>query len=177
MDEADAGRLERIVRAEKNIATLQRGAWEMGVEVMPAEELESLQESLRRQKGLMVWRAMGMYEERLWRAGTELTQLQRELASARTAQQRIQAILDQGFDLDPYRQRIAGAAEQLLLQSTDIDRAIELSQDALRGKVLLVLEQQQVRLEHYLAQSRLSIARLLDQTVSGSVPASPAEGG
>lgn len=177
VDEADAGRLERIVRAEKNIATLQRGAWEMGVEVMPAEELESLQESLRRQKGLMVWRAMGMYEERLWRAGTELTQLQRELASARTAQQRIQAILDQGFDLDPYRQRIAGAAEQLLLQSTDIDRAIELSQDALRGKVLLVLEQQQVRLEHYLAQSRLSIARLLDQTVSGSVPASPAEGG
>lgn len=177
VDEADAARLERIVRAEKNIATLQRGAWEMGVEVMPAEELESLRESLRRQKGLMVWRAMEMYEERLWRAGTELAQLQRELASARAAQQRIQAILDQGFDLDPYRQRIAGAAEQLLLQSTDIDRAIELSQDALRGKVLLVLEQQQVRLEHYLAQSRLSIARLLDQTVSGSVPASPAEGG
>lgn len=177
VDEADAARLERIVRAEKNIATLQRGAWQMGVEVMPVEELESLQESLRRQKGLMVWRAMEMYEERLWRAGTELAQLQRELASARAAEQRIQAILDQGFDLDPYRQRIAVAAEQLLIQSTDIDRAIELSQDALRGKVLLVLEQQQVRLEHYLAQSRLSIARLLDQTVSESVPASAAEGG
>lgn len=174
VDETDAARLERIVRAEKNIATLQRGTWDLGVEVMPAEELETLQESLRRQKGLMTWRAMEMYEERLWRAETELAGLDRELAAARATQGRIQTILDKGFDLQPYRQRIAASAEQLLVQSTDIDRAIELSQDALRGKVLLVLEQQQVRLEHYLAQSRLSIARLLDQTVSEPARTPPA---
>ena len=179
VDETDAARLERIVRAEKNIATLQRGTWDLGVEVMPAEELEALQESLRRQKGLMTWRAMEMYEERLWRAETELAELDRELAATRATQGRIQTILDKGFDLQPYRQRIAASAEQLLVQSTDIDRAIELSQDALRGKVLLVLEQQQARLEHYLAQSRLSIARLLDQTVSEPARAAPAatEGG
>jgi len=171
VDETDAARLERIVRAEKNIATLQRGAWDLGVEVMPAEELETLQESLRRQKGLMMWRAMEMYEERLWRAEVELADLDRELTAARATQERVQTILDKGFDLQPYRQRIAAAAEQLLVQSTDIDHAIELSQNALRGKVLLVLEQQQVRLEHYLAQSRLSIARLLDQTVSEPAPA------
>ncbi len=174
----DAGKLERILRAEKNIGTLQRAAWDLGVEVMPAAELEQLAETLRRQKGLMVWRAMEMYNERLWRAEMELAQLNRELESARAAEGRVRNILEQGFDLQPYRQRIAVANEQLLVQSTDIDRAIELSQDALRGKVLLVLEQQQARLQHYLAQSRLSIARLLDQTVSEAVPSKNAgEGG
>lgn len=170
VDEVDAGKLERILRAEKNIGTLQRAAWDLGVEVMPAAELEQLAETLRRQKGLMVWRAMEMYNERLWRAEMELAQLNRELESARAAEGRVRNILEQGFDLQPYRQRIAVASEQLLVQSTDIDRAIELSQDALRGKVLLVLEQQQARLQHYLAQSRLSIARLLDQTVSETAP-------
>jgi tetratricopeptide (TPR) repeat protein len=175
VDEVDAARLERILRAEKNIGILQRAAWDMGVEVMPAAELEQLGETLRRQKGLMVWRAMEMYDERLWRAKMELAELDRELTSARAAQRRVRDILEQGFDLQPYRQRIAAASEQLLVQSTDIDHAIELSQDALRGKVLLVLEQQQARLQHYLAQSRLSIARLLDQTVSETAPV-PAEG-
>jgi len=65
----------------------------------------------------------------------------------------------------------------LLVQSTDIDHAIELSQNALRSKVLLVLEQQQARLQHYLAQSRLSIARLLDQTVSEAEPSQPQAAG
>jgi tetratricopeptide (TPR) repeat protein len=166
VDEEDSGRLERILRSEKNIATLRRAAWDLGVEVMPAEELEALAETLRRQKGLMLWRAMEMFEERLWRAERELGQLNDELTAARATQGRVQNILDQGFDLQPYRQRIATASEQLLSQSTDIDHAIELAQNALRDKVLGVLEQQQARLMHYLAQSRLSIARLLDQTAS-----------
>lgn len=175
VDEADAGRLERIVRSEKNITSLQRAAWDLGVEVMPAEELNTLAETLRRQKGLMVWRAMEMYDERLWRAERELGQLNAELAAARATQGRVQAILDKGFDLQPYRQRIAAANEQLLSQNTDIDRAIELAQDALRRKVLLVLQQQEARLMHYLAQSRLSIARLLDQAAADELsPAAPA---
>jgi hypothetical protein len=162
-DEADAGRLERIVRSEKNVAILGRAAWDMGVEVMPPEELQSLTETLRRQKGMMVWRTMEMYDERLWRAERELAQLNSELTAARATQGRVQTILAKGFDLQPYRQRIAAASEQLLSQSTDIDRAIELAQDDLRRKVLLVLQQQEARLTHYLAQSRLSVARLLDQ--------------
>jgi tetratricopeptide (TPR) repeat protein len=174
VDEEDSGRLERILRSEKNIATLRRAAWDLGVEVMPAEELEALAETLRRQKGLMLWRAMEMFEERLWRAERELGQLNDELTAARATQGRVQNILDQGFDLQPYRQRIATASEQLLSQSTDIDHAIELAQNALRDKVLGVLEQQQARLMHYLAQSRLSIARLLDQTASQApTPESP----
>jgi len=153
---------------------LQRAVWDQGMEVMPAEELAQLTETLRRQKGLMIWRGMEMYDERLWSAEAELAHLNRELDGARTTLERVHRILEQGFDLQPYRQRIAAAREQLLVQSTDIDYAIEQSQNALRRQVLLVLEQQQARLQHYLAQSRLSIARLLDQTLSEAPPALPA---
>ncbi len=174
VDEEDAARLVRILRAEANIGILQRAVWDQGMEVMPAEELAQLTETLRRQKGLMIWRGMEMYDERLWRAEAELAHLNRELDGARTTLERVHRILEQGFDLQPYRQRIAAAREQLLVQSTDIDYAIEQSQNALRRQVLLVLEQQQARLQHYLAQSRLSIARLLDQTLSEAPPALPA---
>lgn len=174
VDEEDAARLVRILRAEANIGILQRAVWDQGMEVMPAAELAQLTETLRRQKGLMIWRGMEMYDERLWRAEAELAHLNSELDGARATLERVHRILEQGFDLQPYRQRIAAAREQLLVQSTDIDYAIEQSQNALRRQVLLVLEQQQARLQHYLAQSRLSIARLLDQTLSEAPPALPA---
>lgn len=163
VSEEDAPKLERILRAEKNAKLLQQAVTKMGVEVMPADELSQLSETLRKQKGFMVWHTAELFDERFWRARAELAQVNAQLQKINTTQNNVQNIIDQGFDLAPYRQRIAAASEQLTMQSIDIDHAIELSQDALRNKVLLVLEQQRERLYHYLAQSRLAIARLLDQ--------------
>ena len=48
------------------------------------------------------------------------------------------------------------------LQSQNIQKAIASAQNSLRTEVIDVLEQQRSRLQYYLAQSRLAIARILD---------------
>lgn len=166
VDPEGGARLERIVRAEKNVQILQAAARDQGVQVMPREELTQLAQNLRRQKGFMQWRAAEMYDERLWRAQSELAQVDEQLQSMRALQQRIANIVDQGLDLQPYRERIARANQQLISQSVDIDFAIERAQDVLREQVTRELEVQHGRMNHYLGQARLSIARLLDVSAS-----------
>lgn len=157
-------KMQRIVRAEENVQRLRQAAQLWSFDVMPVEELDQLAETLRRQKGLLVWEAAEHFDERYWRVKQGLAQVNAQLHSMRATQKRIYTVVDEGFDLDPYRQRIARAQDQLLSQSVDIERAIELAQNALRQRVLLVLQKQRQRLNHYLAQSRLSISRLLDQS-------------
>lgn len=158
----DDARLTRILRAEKNIQILQAAARDRGVHVMAAEELAQLAETLRRQKGLMLWDAAQMYDERLWRAQRELALVDEQIQQIVDLQRRVSDIAGQGLDLQPYRQRIARANEQLISQTVEIDLAIEQAQDALRAQVMDILQEQDGRMSHYLAQARLSIARLLD---------------
>lgn len=168
-------KIERILRAEKNAKILMRAAREQGIEVMPMEELEQLSETVRLQKGALLWKTSEYFDQRYWRVKRGLAQLNSELTSIRATQKRIANVVEKGFDLDPYRRRIAQADGQLLSQLVDIELAIEQSQNRLRDQVLAVLQQQRERLYHYLAQSRLSIARLLDQVseanIDGEVPA------
>ncbi len=170
----EAPKMERLVRAENNVRFLQKGARDWNLEVMPADELAELAETLRKQKGLMLWQTAERFDERYWRVTRGLAPVNEALQKMRQTQARIGNIVDKGFDLAPSRARIAEAQEKLLSQTVDIEMAVEASQDALRGKVLTVLAQQRNRLYHYLAQSRLSIARLLDQA-SGETHPSTAE--
>lgn len=163
VDPESAAKLKRILSAEKNVELLNRASRELNMQVMPAEELNTLSETLRAQKGFMIWKSQSMYDERLWRSKYELAQVNEALNSMRLVQGRVQKVVGQGFDLQPLRARMATANEQLLMQNIDIEHAVERSQDALREQVLRVLLDQRVRLKHYLAQSRLSIARLLDR--------------
>lgn len=162
----EAPKMQRIVRSEKNVRLLQQAALDASMAVMPAEELALLAESLRRQKGLLLWQTADHFDERYWRVKRGLAQVNEALNAMRSTQSRISNVVDKGFDLAPYRRSIAAAEEQLLTQTVDIEIAVERGQDALRGQVLSVLRQQRERLFHYLAQSRLSIARLMDQAAA-----------
>lgn len=158
----DATKLERLNRAEHNLAVLQNANRRNGTQVMPPEDLANLAETVRLQRGLMTWQAAEMYDERLWRVGVELSELDRQLEELRASRTRVQAIVDQGFDLMPYRAQIYTAKEDLLNQTVDVEYAIEQTQDRLRSQVMIVLEGQRARLDRHLGQARLSIARLLD---------------
>ncbi len=163
LDADNAKKLERILRAEKNIQVLKRASTEQNMQVMPSDELQSLAETLRKQKGFMIWRSQAIYEERLWRAKFELAQVNKTLLSLEQLQSSVQKIVKQGQDLQSYRDRISLANNKLLSQNIAVEQEIEFVQDKVRRKVLHTLQLHRVRLKHYLAQSRLSIARILDQ--------------
>lgn len=145
-------RLQRIEQAENNLLILNKA----GRNVTPERE------QLARLRGLLLWNAGELFAERIWRARKTLQELDQRIKDATQAQVRIQAIIDQGFDLVPYRQSIAEAKIRITSQQQNIQKAIASAQNSLRTEVIDVLEQQRSRLQYYLAQSRLAIARILD---------------
>lgn len=160
--------LERIERGEKNLEQLKIGIYQWGQQVMPREELNKLEETLRIHKGLMIWQAQGEQDQRIQRVKKHLADVNATIANIEATSARVGRIVSEGFDLQPYREKISRAEDKLLIQSVDLERLIEESQDKLRDQVLSVLQRQRVRLNRYLTQSRLAIARLLDVKASES---------
>lgn len=146
-------RLERIVRAEKNIARLDAAG----------EDVSAQRKKLIKLRGLLLWDAGEIFAERVWRAKRTLSELEKQLEQALQTQTNVQNIVDQGFDLEPYRVRIRNANQEIDVRLDEINQAISSAQDVLRNEVAEVLGDQRQRLLYYLAQSRLAIARFLDE--------------
>lgn len=146
-------RLARIKQAEGNLLMLLDGGHDVALE----------REKLARLRGLLLWNAGELFAERIWRGRKTLEELDQRIDGAVEAQVRIQTIVDEGFDLAPYRTQINEAKQRITRQQANIKVAVEGAQDILRAKVIAALAQQRSRLQYYLAQSRLAIARISDE--------------
>ncbi|MEY4589545.1 MAG: hypothetical protein RL497_1621 [Pseudomonadota bacterium] len=95
-------------------------------------------------------------EQNLKTAGQQLAQLN-------TTWQRTALEAQTGVNFQSFRSRLGGARNRVDEQLKRTDRAIEENKTVLRAQIQDVLEFQRARLTQYLAQTRLSIARLLDE--------------
>ncbi|WP_053979338.1 tetratricopeptide repeat protein [Marinagarivorans algicola] len=146
-------RLARIKQAEGNLLMLLDAGHDMALE----------REKLARLRGLLLWNAGELFAERIWRGRKTLEELSQRIDGAVEAQVRIQTIVDEGFDLAPYRTQINEAKQRITRQQANLKVAIEEAQSILRTEVIAALAQQRSRLQYYLAQSRLAIARISDE--------------
>ncbi|WP_054113694.1 tetratricopeptide repeat protein [Marinagarivorans algicola] len=146
-------RLARIKQAEGNLLMLLDAGHDMALE----------REKLARLRGLLLWNAGELFAERIWRGRKTLEELGQRIDGAVEAQVRIQTIVDEGFDLAPYRTQINEAKQRITRQQANLKVAIEEAQSILRTEVIAALAQQRSRLQYYLAQSRLAIARISDE--------------
>ena len=149
----ELSRLERIERAERNISLLEASG----------EDVTEAKEKVRRHRGLLEWQSGQFFAERLWRGRKTLVDLDQTIQSASKAQDRIQNQVANGNDLAPYRARIDDSRARIDAQLEQVHGEILNAQEVLRGEVANALDDQRVRLRYYLAQSRLAIARLLDE--------------
>ncbi|HEY7774827.1 MAG TPA: hypothetical protein VIC26_16710 [Marinagarivorans sp.] len=149
----ELSRLERIERAERNITLLEAAG----------EDVTEAKEKVRRHRGLLEWQSGQFFAERLWRGRKTLVELDQNIQNAKQTQARIQTQVANGDDLTPYRNRIDDARQRVEAQLVLISDEIDNAQEVLRGEVANVLDEQRGRLRYYLAQSRLAIARLLDE--------------
>ncbi|MDZ7923541.1 MAG: hypothetical protein U5M23_05660 [Marinagarivorans sp.] len=146
-------KLQRIERAEGNLALLAAAG----------EDVSSQRAKLELHRGLLLWQAGQLFAERLWRARDSISDLDSKLTAANGRQTEIQSIVDSGFDVAPYRERLGDSQIKIAAQLSAIDTAINQAQNSLQAEVVKVLLDQRERLEENLAQSRLGIARLLDE--------------
>lgn len=130
--------------------------------------IEDKEESLRWYNGLLLWQSSEQFSGRLWEAVKTLNSLDSAIVELKKNYHDIEQILFRAPDLMPYRQRISDAQIRLEGQRTDIDLAVADAKESLRRQVVDVLAQQRERILHYLAQSRLSVARLYDKALKQS---------
>lgn len=125
-------------------------------------DVEDYREAHRRYAGLLLWQASEAFSERLWDAQKHLAELDEQLQQLEQTHSRVEHAMQSAEDLQPYRTRIASGQERVQQQLAAVDEAIGKLQRQLRGQIETVLQEQHERLRYYLAQSRLSIARLYD---------------
>lgn len=152
-DEAEL--IERVQRSRKVIPLLR--------DTDPF--IDDTEESVRWYYGMLLWEASENFSKRLWRAVKTLNGLDDAIAALRENYTSVETILSSAPDLAPYRVRIADGSLRLENQSADIDIAVDAAKEQLRVQVVSVLTEQRQRIQHYLAQSRLSVARLYDKSL------------
>ncbi len=171
-------RRDRILNAEANARRLAQGGKLTNLAITP-EDLETLTQTLRIHKGVLIWQAAEMSEVRLKHAQTIADDIFETLAEIQATHKRVVNIVSRGLDLAPYRAQITEAESKLTWQLTSTELAILTQQDALRDQVRGTLQEERDRLVHYLGQARLATARILDaasQDIMNTDPkATPAE--
>lgn len=135
------------------------------VEALRASDpfIDEYDEAARRYHGLLLWQASEKYSARLWQAIKNLNSLDKAIQQVSDVESRVALIMDSAPDLDPYRVKMDDASEKLLLLNFRVDDVIRNNEIDLRNKVAAVLQEQRVRLFNYVAQARLSVARIYDK--------------
>lgn len=159
-----------LMRAQKNWVLLNRARLQ-GIDIeLSDEQIERFGWKIRVLKGNLIWLASEDFSDRVWRIKKQLAVFNETIEKNRGLQANVENIVELGFDLQPYRDRIEVASDTLLIQTVDVEIAIERAQDRLRSEVHTVLQQQRERLFHYMSLARLSVARLLDLAAKAQEP-------
>jgi len=127
--------------------------------------IEDTEEAVRRYYGMMLWESAEKFSDRLWTAIKSLNALDETIAEIKRNHSDVARILSAAPDLQPYREKISAASLKLEAQSAAVDTAVDMAKEELRREVVGTLTEQRARIQHYLAQSRLSVARLFDKAL------------
>ncbi len=156
-DEKDL--INRVKRSQKNIERVRA----------TDPFIDESEEAVRRYHGVLLWDASEQYSDRLWRAVKTLNLLDKTLATVTRNHEKVQFLIDNPQDLLPIRNRMTDAQVRLDTMSARTDVIIAKTQDDLRRQTTEVLHEQRKRLNHYIAQSRLSMARLYDKSLQADL--------
>ncbi|MDO3381509.1 hypothetical protein [Gilvimarinus algae] len=121
-------------------------------------------------QGILYWRAAQQFADTRWQAQKQLNQLDASLADSQARSQRIAALLAEDPDIDNQLARLNRARERNLSELEQLNAAIDERAAALASRLNDHLGGHRARLNDYLAQTRLSIARLLDDAYRANAP-------
>ncbi len=155
-DEKDL--IDRVLRSQKHIESLRA----------TDPFIDESEEAVRRYYGILYWQSSEQFSDRMWRAIKTLNLLDKTLATVTRNHEKVVYLIENATDLEPLKLRVADAQDRLDIMSASVDLVIDKTQDDLRLQTNRVLLTQKARLNHYIAQCRLSIARLYDKTLYAS---------
>ncbi|BFM17704.1 hypothetical protein R50073_38870 [Maricurvus nonylphenolicus] len=160
---------QRVVRGQAHLARLE-AAVARGDSAITAERLNEYREQLRFFHGLLFWQGSDVFHQQVWQQRSSLSQLSDHFAQLEENQQRFEAALSSAPDITPFAGRIEQLSARLQQQRQQVAVAKNQVETRLTQRVVQHLQQQRQRLKHYLAQARLSTARLYDAALQEQQP-------
>lgn len=141
-----------VERSEATVATLKKNGW----------DTSEYDERLKMFHGILMWRAAQSYPGNLADAEGAANKIDEFLLQIKSNHAKIDQITSTGVDLQPLHARIAQQQAQVAEQLHLVEKAIAERGAKLQMQVDKQLEGHEKRLNRYLAQSHLAVARLYD---------------
>jgi hypothetical protein len=113
-------------------------------------------------RGILLWRAAQDFPVNLAALESSLVEMDAAIAKIKLSHEKIAAVVATGQDLEPLFARIQTQQTQVDKQLQDLNSVIDFRAEKLRSKVDAQLDSHEKRLNRYLAQSHLAVARLYD---------------
>lgn len=132
------------------------------------EDTAEYQERLRIYRGILLWRAAQAFPHNLWQSEKSRTAINQTLAQMTEASARVDSVSATHKDIRPALANIERLQTQVEEQLTQVNAAINARSAALGVQVDEHLERHQQRLNAYLAQAHLAVARLYDAALRKS---------
>ncbi|UTF58935.1 hypothetical protein [Gilvimarinus sp. DA14] len=121
-------------------------------------------------RGILSWRAEQNFAHNTWQIQKRLHQIDTTLEQSQTRAASIEQLLAEDPDIDADLARLAQVSQQNSQQLAGLRSAINARAEALATTLTEHLQGHRARLNDYLAQTRLSIARLLDDAYRADTP-------
>ncbi len=151
-DEETRALYQRIERGEKTIQQMQAA----GQNTVEAET------RLKMFKGILLWRAAQAFPERMAEQQAELKTIDDALANIVATRQRIEEVTFTSMDIQPVLVRLDVLRKDVNNNLQHTEQLIDQQSASLREQVDAQLATHEKRLNNYLAQAHLAVARLYD---------------
>ncbi len=125
--------------------------------------------------GILYWQESQNYHEHLWALQSQLSEVDKQRERLQDIWNRVQTALAEAPDLDPMNQRLANMQARLDQQQAHLQATLNSVSEELTVQMLAELELQRQRVSFFLAESRLAIARIYDQHLTGAAGESTVE--
>ncbi|WP_229838125.1 tetratricopeptide repeat protein [Cellvibrio zantedeschiae] len=113
-------------------------------------------------RGILLWRAAQDFPANLAALEASLAEMDAAITATKLSHEKIASVIATGQDLQPLFARIQTQQAQVEKQLLDLNKVIDARSEKLRSKVDAQLNAHEKRLNRYLAQSHLAVARLYD---------------
>lgn len=149
-------------QTRKSFAAIERS--NNTIERMKADgqDVTEYEDRLWVSRGILLWRAAQDFSANLIALESSAAEMDAAIANIKISRNKIEAITATGQDLQPMFARIRTQESQVTEQLKSLNSLVDTRAEKLRQKVDAQLDAHEKRLNRYLAQSHLAVARLYD---------------
>jgi hypothetical protein len=149
-------------QTRKSYAAIERADDTMARMKAAGQDVTEFEDRVWITRGILLWRAAQDFSTNIVALETSAAEMDLAIAKIKSNREKVDAITATGQDLQPMYTRLQTQQAQVNTQLQNLNSLVDSRAEKLRQKVDAQLDAHEKRLNRYLAQSHLAVARLYD---------------